>query len=168
MGICFSCLGYVRDEDFPEENDHSQLLYNGTHGQLYGSFGDISSDSLYEDPIEVQRANEALQNIVSQTSEHLVDIFAITPQDLPLSIPTIHFPAREAQLSQFRNIISKLPLEEPSNGSYNNVVNSQPCSYDAWMSDEENDEKSENYPTVKLKGIGSLLGRFADYDSVNP
>ncbi|RBQ96535.1 hypothetical protein VDGD_20223 [Verticillium dahliae] len=50
------------------QDEESRLLFDDPNGIHYGSFGDQSMSG-QEDPVEVQRENEALQRVVAKTSE---------------------------------------------------------------------------------------------------
>ncbi|KAF0637117.1 hypothetical protein FPSE5266_09268 [Fusarium pseudograminearum] len=79
MGACASCLGRADGNSYDEEEE-SRLLYDEANGMQYGSFGDQAING-ENDTLEAQRENEALQRVIAKTSDNMVDIFDIAPQE---------------------------------------------------------------------------------------
>jgi hypothetical protein len=52
------------------QDENSRLLFDDTHANHYGSFGDQGAGTIQADPQEVQRETEALQKVVAQTSKY--------------------------------------------------------------------------------------------------
>lgn len=165
MGACSSCLG--RDQhhrDLFDEDEQSRLLFDDPHGNHYGSFGDQNTGLVHADPQEVQREAEALQKVVMQTSNHLVDIFALVPQSGQPSHSTV-FPAQDARLLRYQDVLAKLSDNEPSTKSNRFASENTQIASDGWALEDEDAEEMKGYKPVKSDGIGPLLGGFGDADS---
>ncbi|KAK6597552.1 hypothetical protein H4I95_09823 [Botrytis cinerea] len=146
MGNCSSCLGLERNRDSSDEGEDQRLLFeNDAHSHHYGSFGNQDSNAIQADPQEVQRETEALQKVVAQTSNHLVDIFAMVPQNVPRAPVTMY----NGRIEQYKT---------------NPVEGTHPIS-DGWASDDEDVEEMKKYKPVKSEDVGPLLGGFADAES---
>jgi len=158
MGVCSSCLSRRRK---PSTDDaDSRLLFDDPHSVNYGSFGDQHPSTLHADPQDVQRESEALQRIVAQTSSHLVDIFAMVPQNVQRSPST--FSGKDTRLSQYQTVLANLP-------SSNQTVPSSDTSTDntlqdamEWPSDDEDVEVMNGFKVNKPEKSGPLLGGFTD------
>jgi len=164
MGVCSSCLGRDRNRDLPDEDEQSRLLFDDPHANHYGSFGDQSAGIIQADPQEVQRETEALQKVVTQTSNHLVDIFAMVPQTVPPPSSTM-FPAQDARLLHYQDVLAKMSANEPPNKANQFSSENTPNASDGWLSEEDDVEEMKSYKPVKSEGIGPLLGGFADAES---
>lgn len=165
MGICSSCLGRDRDRDLPDEDEQSRLLFDDPRANHYGSFGEQNIGAVQADPQEVQRETEALQKVVMQTSNHLVDIFAMVPQTLPPPASTTVFPAHDARFLRYQDVLAKVSALDLSSQPNQYPTDSTPNFSDGWISDEEEIEESKIHTPIKSEGIGPLLGGFADAES---
>jgi len=166
MGICSSCLGFNRDRLLSDNDENSRLLFDDPHTNQYGSFGDQNTGVIQADPQELQRENEALQKVVAQTSNHLVDIFAMVPQSVPPP-PTSTFPVHDARLSRYQDVLAKLStkgLAKTTNQQLNDGA-SNPS--DGWLSDDDNVDDFRGIHAIKSETTGPLLGGFADAESVD-
>ncbi|KAI1611282.1 hypothetical protein EDD36DRAFT_466235 [Exophiala viscosa] len=90
MGVCLSCLGLRRNDH--EEGDRSRLLYDdlGTnHG--YGTWGasNVPAQNVMSAE-EVQREQEALDNITRWASDQIVEIFPHQHKSLTMSTSQIN------------------------------------------------------------------------------
>jgi len=161
MGICSSCLG--RDRSSSHEDENSRLLFDDPHAVNYSSFGDQVAAS-QADPQDVQREAEALQKIVAQTSNHLVDIFAMVPQSLQRS-PATTFSGQDTRLLQYQDVLARLPADAVSDANEDLSAHSVQGAID-WPSDEEedDDEDLKRLKIVKPPQIGPLLGGFAEIE----
>jgi len=163
MGACSSCLGLNRRRVSTDEDDASRLLFDDPHSNQYGTFGDQNQGVVQADPQEVQRENEALQKVVAQTSNHLVDIFAMVPQNVQRA-PSVVFSGQDARLLHYQDVLAKVSsskVPDAENGSTSN----SPGHDDAdWLSEGEDDEGSANLAVVKTAEVGPLLGGFADLE----
>ncbi|ESZ91964.1 hypothetical protein SBOR_7654 [Sclerotinia borealis F-4128] len=165
MGNCSSCLGLERNRDLSDEDESQRLLFDDA--PHYGSFGDQDPNTIQADQ-EVQRETEALQKVVAQTSNHLVDIFAMVPQNIPRA-PVTMFTGQNARLLRYQDVVAKMPtLVESSNTKQTPVGATHPMS-DGWTSDDEDVEEMQKemqkYKPVKSEDVGPLLGGFADAES---
>jgi len=161
MGICSSCLGLDRKRGISDEDESSRLLFDDPHANQYGSFGDQHAGLILADPQEVQRETEALQKVVMQTSNHLVDIFAMIPQNIQRT-PTTIFSGQDARLLRYQDVLAKMSTSNPSE---NHPAESLPNASDGWLSEEEDMEEIKNRSVVKSDEVGPLLGGFADAES---
>ncbi|RQM05936.1 hypothetical protein DH86_00002497 [Scytalidium sp. 3C] len=116
------------------------------------------------DPQEVQRETEALQKVVAQTSNHLVDIFAMVPQNAPRGPPTLH-PDQDPRVLRYQDVLAKLYNQHQPPPEIQLTSDSPQKTDDGWMSEEDEATESSSYKRVKSDGIGPLLGGFADVDS---
>ncbi|OBT86484.1 hypothetical protein VE02_04931 [Pseudogymnoascus sp. 03VT05] len=158
MGICSSCLGRDRGS---EEDDTSRLIFDDPLANNYGSFTDQNVVTTQADPQDVQRESEALQNIVAETSNHLVDIFAMAPQSQQRP-PATSYASQPARFVTYKDLLGKPPMDEPYVGT------SRPPTADGkdadWLSDDEDDELSGKSPGITKPDVGPLLGGFADME----
>jgi len=161
MGICSSCLGLNQDRDVTDEDENSRLLFDDVHANQYGSFGDPNTGTIQADPQELQRENEALQKVVAQTSNHLVDIFAMVPQTTP-PVPTTAFQPQDARLLRYQDVLSKMSLKGLSNKANQTSADGPSNFSDDWMSDEDEVEESKGPRAIKSESVGPLLGGFVD------
>lgn len=163
MGVCASCLGLDRNREGSEEDEQSRLLFEESHANNYGSFGEQNTGIIQADPQEVQRETEALQKVVTQTSNHLVDIFAMVPQNAPRAAGTI-FVGQDRRLLRYQDIISKMSAHAPTEASpifsEGNAAGS-----DGWISEDDDLDEAKSFGPVKTDDIGPLLGGFADAES---
>ncbi|ORY58434.1 late endosomal/lysosomal adaptor and MAPK and MTOR activator-domain-containing protein [Pseudomassariella vexata] len=149
MGACASCLGRRGDDPF-DEDDVSRLLLDDPNNFQYGSFSDQNINP-QADPQESQRETEALQKVVARTSNNLVDIFEITPQESQRTHPTM-FSGQNVCLDKYQNIISKLLASDDMTSVQGHVD---------WLSDDDITEVQGGMPGIK-EGGEPLVGTFAD------
>lgn len=156
MGACASCLGR-RDNDAYDEDEENRLLYDDANAMQYGSFGDQAMAG-ENDTVEAQRENEALQRVVAKTSNNMVDIFEIAPQDNPNHGPTTPFAyaGQGARLARYQHLVSKLNAQGESPAGDVKVD---------WIPEDENIELNKKGP-ASIKTLesddGPLVGTFAD------
>ncbi|CZS96941.1 hypothetical protein WAI453_010258 [Rhynchosporium graminicola] len=170
MGACSSCLGRDADLELSDEDEQSRLLFDDPHANHYGSFGEVNTGVAQADPQEVQRENEALQKIVTLTSNHLVDIFAMVPQSPmpPAGSPTATsttFPGQDSRLVRYQDVLGKISAMGPLMTTYQYPIDQTPTASDGWLSDDDEVEEMKGHTPVKSDSIGALLGGFADADS---
>ncbi|KAF4966227.1 hypothetical protein FSARC_6112 [Fusarium sarcochroum] len=157
MGACASCLGRGDGNAYDEEEEN-RLLYDDANGMQYGSFGDqaISGEN---DTLEAQRENEALQRVVAKTSDNMVDIFDIAPQENVARGTTTPFAyaGQGARLARYQHLVSKL-----SSQGDNSPVSGVKVD---WLPEDETIEMQKNGP-ASIKTLesdkGPLVGTFAD------
>ncbi|KAI2609657.1 late endosomal/lysosomal adaptor and MAPK and MTOR activator-domain-containing protein [Hypoxylon fragiforme] len=154
MGICASCLGRRRRDSY-DEDDVSRLLFDETNNLQYGSFGEHNLNP-QADPLESQREVEALQRVVARTSNNLVDVFEITPQESQRTQPAM-FSGQDARLARYQNILSTLPSE----GDFNSA-DSGPGAVDWLLSEDDMVDLHGKAPSIKDEAGGPLVGTFAD------
>ncbi|KAI1760035.1 late endosomal/lysosomal adaptor and MAPK and MTOR activator-domain-containing protein [Hypoxylon sp. FL1150] len=154
MGICASCLGRQRRDSY-NEDDVSRLLFDDPTSIQYGSFGDHSLNP-QADPLESQREVEALQRVVARTSNNLVDVFEIAPQESQRTQPTI-FSGQDVRLARYQNILSKL---SPDGDVASADVG--PGAVEWLLSEEDSLELQSKAPSIKDEAGGPLVGTFAD------
>ncbi|CAL3969568.1 unnamed protein product [Diplocarpon coronariae] len=170
MGVCSSCLGRDMYHELSDEDEQSRLLFDDPHANHYGSFGEHHTGATQADPQEVQRETEALQKVVTMTSNHLVDIFALVPQSAhPATVSpsaTTGFPAQEARLVRYQEVLSKVSASDEFSKSNILPTDHTPAASDGWLSEDDEVDEVKGHTPVKSEGIGPLLGSFADADSV--
>ncbi|KAI5866022.1 late endosomal/lysosomal adaptor and MAPK and MTOR activator-domain-containing protein [Durotheca rogersii] len=154
MGICSSCLGGRRRDSY-DEDDVSRLLFDDPNNLQYGSFGDHNMSS-QADPLESQREVEALQRVVARTSNNLVDVFEITPQESQRAQPA-PFSSQDVRLVRYQNILSKLS----ANGEDAGLEDGQGTA--EWLlSEDDAFELPGKPPSIRDEAGGPLVGTFAD------
>ncbi|KAI1374430.1 late endosomal/lysosomal adaptor and MAPK and MTOR activator-domain-containing protein [Hypoxylon crocopeplum] len=153
MGICASCLGGRRRDSY-DEDDVSRLLFDDPNNLQYGSFGEHNLNP-QADPLESQREVEALQKVVARTSNNLVDVFEITPQESQRTQPAI-FSGQDARLARYQNILSKLVPEGESDST------DGPGAVDWLLNEDDTVELQGNPPSIKDEAGAPLVGTFAD------
>ncbi|KAI2468627.1 late endosomal/lysosomal adaptor and MAPK and MTOR activator-domain-containing protein [Annulohypoxylon bovei var. microspora] len=154
MGICASCLGSRRRDSY-DEDDVSRLLFDDPNNLQYGSFGEQNMNS-QADPLESQREVEALQRVVARTSNNLVDVFEITPQESQRTQPAL-FSGQEARMARYQNILSKLSTEGDATSA-----DGGPGAVEWLLSEDDTVELKANPPSIKDEAGGPLVGTFAD------
>lgn len=152
MGACSSCLGRGPQEAY-DEDDESRLLLDDPSSFQYGSFGDQGMNA-QSDPLESQREAEALQKVVARTSNNLVDIFEITPQETQDAHPTV-LSGQDSRLMRYQTILSRLSADDDiSPAALQGHVD--------WSSDDDTLELQGKPPSVKEGKGEPLVGTFAD------
>ncbi|KAL4722469.1 hypothetical protein ACLX1H_010345 [Fusarium chlamydosporum] len=157
MGACASCLGRGDGNTYDEEEE-SRLLYDEANGMQYGSFGDQAING-ENDTLEAQRENEALQRVIAKTSDNMVDIFDIAPQENGNRGTTTPFAyaGQGARLARYQHLVAKL-----SNQGDNTPVSGVKVD---WLPEDETIEMKKNGP-ASIKTLesddGPLVGTFAD------
>ncbi|KAK0744405.1 hypothetical protein B0T21DRAFT_88085 [Apiosordaria backusii] len=164
MGNCTSCLGSRRRDDY-DEDDEAQHLFDDANNLQYGSF-EQQQIMGPEDPQEVQREIEALQRVVARTSDNMVDIYDIVPDnnratspseapdspEMPYAYPAA---APDTNLVRYHNLLSKL-------SSHDDLA--AVARVDWGTPDDEPIEMQQNaLVPIKLEGGAEpLVGNFAD------
>lgn len=161
MGVCSSCLGLNRYRDTSDDEENSRLLFDDVHPNQYGSFGDQNVGIIQADPQEAQRETEALQKVVTNISNHLVDIFAMVPQKVQPT-PNSTFPGQDARLLRYQDVLTKISASRQSNGKTHLSVDNTPYISDGWISEDDTEEE----PPAKRADVGPLLGGFADAENI--
>ncbi|KAK3940451.1 late endosomal/lysosomal adaptor and MAPK and MTOR activator-domain-containing protein [Diplogelasinospora grovesii] len=168
MGNCSSCLGNRRPSQVYDEEDEAQHLFDDPNNMQYGSF-DQSHMTGQEDPQEVQREIEALQRVVARTSDNMVDIYDIVPQDKAVVQPAqaaaapapFTYAAQEARMARYQTLLSKL-----SSHDEDYLLTTSVARVDWGVPEDDNIEMQKSVlaaPVVKLEGgEGPLVGNFAD------
>ncbi|KAI0009355.1 late endosomal/lysosomal adaptor and MAPK and MTOR activator-domain-containing protein [Xylariaceae sp. FL0662B] len=154
MGICFSCLGGRRNDSY-DEDDVSRLLFDDSNNLQYGSFGEHNMNP-QSDPLESQREVEALQRVVARTSNNLVDVFEITPQESQRTQPAM-FSGHDARLARYHNILSRI---SPDNDTAVADITREAVE---WLPGEEDTTEMQGKAfAVKDELDGPLVGTFSD------
>jgi len=154
MGNCSSCIGYRR-RDSIDEDDDAQHLFGDPTNINYGSF-DQQHMTTHEDPQEVQREIEALQRVVARTSDNMVDIYDIVPQEeaVHADAPTPYtYAGEEPHMARYQTLLSKLSSHDdlPSVARVD------------WGTPEDDTiEMQHSVVPIKLEGADALVGNFAD------
>ncbi|EPE02128.1 hypothetical protein F503_06132 [Ophiostoma piceae UAMH 11346] len=173
MGNCSSCLGTQRRSVY-EEDDESRMLFEDGDGTNYGSFGDATMNDR-DEARESQREAEALQSVVTRTSDNMVDVFEIAPprhglHGLPAPY-TLGMPG-----NQFQNLLSKLSdtedadldgdLDEFDDDANGNVTDNTIIDVvDVESVDNSNAATQSQYHKLllaKADAAGLLVGNFTD------
>ncbi|QSZ36223.1 hypothetical protein DSL72_007349 [Monilinia vaccinii-corymbosi] len=160
MGNCCSCFGRDRDGDFSDEDERQRLLFDDAHPH-YDSFADRNPNATHADPQEAQRETEALQKVVAQTSNHLVDIFSMAPPNVPRAAVKI-FTGPDGRLLRYEDVLAEMPTQHGSSNTKQTPVEGTHPFADGWISDDEDVEEMKKYKMVKSEDMGPLLGGFAD------
>ncbi|KAL2015548.1 hypothetical protein VTK56DRAFT_5240 [Thermocarpiscus australiensis] len=153
MGNCSSCLAYRRRDDY-DEDDEAQRLFDDPNNMHYGSF-DQQHMMGQEDPQEVQREIEALQRVVARTSDNMVDIYDIVPQDKavqPAAAPYT-YAVQDPTMARYRNLLSKL-------SSHDELA--AVARVDWGVPDDDTIEMQHSAVPIKVDGGEALIGNFAD------
>ncbi|KAK4156555.1 hypothetical protein C8A00DRAFT_40956 [Chaetomidium leptoderma] len=152
MGNCSSCLGNRRRDEYDEQDDEARNLFDDPNNLHYGSF-DQQHMMSQEDPQEVQREIEALQRVVARTSDAMVDIYEIVPQDKatqPFPGPYIHA-GQDAITVQ--TLLSKL-------SSHDDLASV--ARVDWGSPDDDTIEMQQGTVSIKVDGGDNFVGNFAD------
>lgn len=153
MGVCASCLGQRRQETFDEDDD-SRMLLDDPNSFQYGSFSDQNINAR-ADPLESQRETEAVQKVVTTTSNNLVDIFEIHPQETAQAHQGM-LPGQDGRLARYHAILAKLSADDDSSRA-GNVYGQMD-----WLSDDEVADMQASAPSIKEGAGQPLVGTFAD------
>ncbi|KAK3693221.1 late endosomal/lysosomal adaptor and MAPK and MTOR activator-domain-containing protein [Podospora appendiculata] len=154
MGNCFSCFGGERRRDDIDEEDEAQHLFDDPSNLHYGSF-DQQHMMGQEDPQEVQREIEALQRVVARTSDNMVDIYDIVPQDKAAQAapaPYAHA-GQEARMARYQTLLSKLSSHEDL---------ASVARVDWGTPEDDTIEMQHSAAPIKPEGGEALVGNFAD------
>ncbi|KAI0888243.1 late endosomal/lysosomal adaptor and MAPK and MTOR activator-domain-containing protein [Annulohypoxylon maeteangense] len=154
MGICASCLGSRRRDSY-DEDDVSRLLFDDPNNLQYGSFSEHNMNS-QADPLESQREVEALQRVVARTSNNLVDVFEIAPQESQRTQPAL-FSGQDARMARYQNILAKLSTERETTSA-----DGGPGTVEWLLSEDDTVELQGHLPGIKDEVGGPLVGTFAD------
>jgi hypothetical protein len=107
-----------------------------------------------------------LQTSVSRTNanlsspSHLVDIFAMVPQNVQRSPST--FSGKDARLSQYQNVLANLSSSNKTDPSSDTSADDTLQDAMEWQSDDEDAEVMKSFKVNKPEKSGPLLGGFAD------
>jgi len=82
----------------------------------------------------------------------------------PVASATV-FPAHDARLLRYQDVLSKMSASDPSSKSNQFPADKTPIASDGWISDDDDVEEMKGHTPVKSEGIGPLLGGFADAES---
>ncbi|KAI1435461.1 late endosomal/lysosomal adaptor and MAPK and MTOR activator-domain-containing protein [Xylaria sp. CBS 124048] len=160
MGICSSCLGRRRKDSF-DEDDVTRLLFDDPNNLQYGSFADHNLNS-QADPLESQHESESLQRVVARTSNTLVDVFEIAPQESHRTQAMI-VPQRDARVARYQNILSEMPVDDGTR-----AVDSNPKTTE-WLWSDEHPPDPPRYNIAHKEALTvPLVGTFADVDDAAP
>ncbi|KAM0532245.1 hypothetical protein ACHAPP_007184 [Verticillium nonalfalfae] len=134
-------------------DEESRLLFDDPNGIHYGSFGDQSMSG-QEDPVEVQRENEALQRVVAKTSDNMVDIFEIAPQDhAARPAPALFaYAGQEARIVRYQHLLSKLASKDEGEGQGQGPAGVQVD----WLPQEDTVDVQRRAPSIKSESDGPL------------
>ncbi|KAF3352035.1 hypothetical protein VdG1_09489 [Verticillium dahliae VDG1] len=135
------------------QDEESRLLFDDPNGIHYGSFGDQSMSG-QEDPVEVQRENEALQRVVAKTSDNMVDIFEIAPQDQAARpAPALFaYAGQEARIVRYQHLLSKLASKDEGEGQGQGPAGVQVD----WLPQEDTVDVQRRAPSIKSESDGPL------------
>lgn len=97
---------------------------------------------------------------------HLVDIFAITTQNIPPVASSAVFPAHDARLLRYQDVLAKMSAQRSPITNHLSHDGTLDMS-DSWISGGDDAEDGQGQRSVKSEAIGPLLGGFADADSVD-
>jgi hypothetical protein len=89
---------------------------------------------------------------------HLVDIFAMVPQNFQRSPST--FSAKDARVLQYQDVLANLPNGNDTSLSSDSVHGQNPPTAGDWLSDDEDDGVIESYQVNKPETTSPLLGGF--------
>jgi len=154
MGVCASCLGR-RGEDAYDEDDLSRLLSDEANNNQYGSFSDQHLNA-QADPLESQRETEALQRVVARTSNNLVDVFEVVPQEAQRSHPAM-LSGQDMRVARYQNILAKLSSDDGIE-----ELDSADVSYEWTVNDDEGHIELQHGQTAIKEAGGPFVGTFAD------
>lgn len=153
MGALFSCCGGRRKKQTIDEDEEARLLFDDPNGMHYGSFGEQQMSGP-EDPLEVQREIEALQRVVARTSDNMVDVFDIGPQEPPTQQTSAAYtlPAQDARTARYQTLLSKL------------AANNQVASHQLvdWAVEDEAADIQGPAPQIHAESGEPLVGNFAE------
>nr|CEG03558.1 unnamed protein product [Fusarium acuminatum CS5907] len=143
-------LGGASANDLFAQEEENRLLYDDANGMQYGSFGDQAING-ENDTLESQRENEALQRVIAKTSDNMVDIFDIAPQENVARGTTTPFAyaGQGARLARYQHLVSKLSSQGDSNPVNGVKVD--------WLPEDETIEMRKNGP-ASIKTLESDEG----------
>jgi len=87
------------------------------------------------------------------------------PQSVPPPATTTIFPAQDARLLRYQDVLAKMSAHDQSGKPNQFPDENTPNASDGWISDEDDVEEMKSYRPVKSEGVGPLLGGFADAQS---
>ncbi|KAK4147344.1 uncharacterized protein C8A04DRAFT_9017 [Dichotomopilus funicola] len=154
MGNCASCLGLRHRDSYDDADEENRDLFDDSSSLSYNTF-DHQHPINQEDPQEVQREIEALQRVVARTSDAMVDIYEIVPQDKPTqAAPDPYaYAGQDATTARYQTLLSKL-------SSHDDLLSV--ARVDWGTPDDDTIEMQQGAVPVKVDDGGSLVGNFAD------
>ena len=84
------------------------------------------------------------------------------PQSVPPPATTTIFPAQDARLLRYQDVLAKMSSHDQSGKPNQFPDENTHNASDGWISDEDDVEEMKSYRPVKSDGVGPLLGGFAD------
>lgn len=90
----------------------------------------------------------------------------MVPQNLPTPATTTGFPAHDAKLLRYQDVLLKMSASNTSGQSDHQALDSGLNVSDGWASDDEVDEPGSSFTPIKSEGVGPLLGGFSDAETV--
>lgn len=162
-----------RSQFLRSQDDEAQHLFEDPNSLHYGSF-DQQHMTGQEDPQEVQREIEALQRVVTRTSEYvsppvpardhawltrmhsnMVDIYDIVSpgkEAQPVTAP-FSFAGQDPAAVRYQTLLSKL-------SSHDDLASVARVDWGA--PDDDTIEMQQGSVTIKVDGGDTLIGNFAD------
>jgi len=171
MGVCYSCLGINRRRPSEESGESARLLPEDQHSGIYGALnGGHSQPTTQVDLQHLQRETEALQKIVLQTSDNLIDIFALHPQPVHSLPPAPFYSSASSKSLRYQRLLQKITLPDDSSQpkllAPNDITNEERI----WIEElgREAEEVVKAMRTVNTEDVGVLvsgLHKLGEYQS---
>jgi len=157
MGICASCLGLSRPHTHAESAETSRLLYDDPYQPNYGGLTNgVAHGGSQVDQQDIKREREALERVCLQTSDKLIDIFALQHQPADAD-------AAETKSTRYQRLLDKTSVDESAEQP--KLVPSDEVSdeEEAWLSAmaEGPQGSSQGWRKVNNGEVGELVGTFS-------
>ncbi|KAI9673023.1 MAG: hypothetical protein M1817_003187 [Caeruleum heppii] len=163
MGICSSCLGHSRRQGQTDTSETSRLLYDDPHQLQYGGInGGPVQGQLQIDPQDIQREEAALQKILAQTTESLVDVFALHPSTQDPSTSTAYSTAADLKIERYQRLLQQISMSDLTSPSAPPEPDSGGTQSDSAHATSDADVLPMSTHAIKHDQVGDLVGGFAE------
>ncbi|KAI9800958.1 MAG: hypothetical protein M1833_003095 [Piccolia ochrophora] len=165
MGICSSCLGADRDKQQNRSSESARLLGDDPQQAQYGSLSAPPHGIAQVDPQDVQREEAALQSILAQTSDKLIDIFALHPQTGSPTVTSAFVSATDSKSRLYQNLLRQVTSSDalPRSLEHASDIGSDRDELPGACLDELEDTSTE-LKIIKGDQVGELVGGFASLE----
>ncbi|KZF21043.1 hypothetical protein L228DRAFT_165303 [Xylona heveae TC161] len=157
MGNCSSCLGLGRSGSDAENPETSRLLYDDPYPPNYGGLNNGVPNGLSQaDQQDIKREREALERVCLQTSDKLIDIFALQHQPADCD-------SAETKSDRYHRLIDKVLASQGHNNL--SMAKAGESEEQHWLvamaENPTTTTTTRGWRSVNGNEVGELLGTFS-------